>query len=197
MRRDPSRALPFVAALAVALGAVPAHAEAGPPRVFMFTELSARPLFGIDRPFKGCAGDALAGIALSPFETGIRASGAYDAGLRAGELRFDFVLGLGSGLRAIVGCLLLFEEPALPNSAGADARLSATAADWPDRFGIAATMADIPWKPFGAALGIDAEIVYTAYRLKAKTALSGASAFAAGVEASLALRLRWETKKGN
>jgi hypothetical protein len=171
-----------------------AGAESAPPRTRFFVELSAGPLFGIDRPLKGYALDTLFGLGFAPFEAGLGAAGAYDDAMKRGNLRFDLELGLGSGLRAIVGGLLLWGEAVLPGSGGGDARLAATAADWPNRFGIAATIAELPLHPFGARLGLDTQIIYTAYRVKAKNALSGAAAFAAGVEASLALRLRWETR---
>jgi hypothetical protein len=181
-------------ALACILGFPPRHAAAqdSPTGMLLFTELSASPLLGIDKPIKGCSLDLLCGIGLSPFEAGIRAGGAYDASLATCDLRFDLVLGLGRGLRAIVGGLFLFDRPPLPDPGGGEARVIARAADWPDRFGIAATLAETPWRPFGAALAIDTELVYTAYRVDAKTALSGAAAFAAGVEAKLSLRMRWE-----
>jgi hypothetical protein len=186
---------PAMLAIAIAggIGLSPLHAEAERASTgsLFFAELSASPLFGIDKPIKGCSLDILCGIGLSPFEAGIRAGGAYDAALHTGDLRLDLALGLGRDLRAIIGGLLLFNEPALPDPGGGGARLIARAADWPNRFGIAATIAETPWRPFGAALGIDTELVYTAYRVDAKTALSGAAAFAAGVEARIALRLRW------
>jgi hypothetical protein len=194
MRRNSFRATALALTLAIAPASNSAGAESAPPQARVFAELSAGPLFGIDRPLKGCSIDALIGLRLAPFELGIRAAGAYDAALEGGNLRFDFELGLGSGLRAIVGGLLLRGEPALPDSRAGGARLAAAVADWPNRFGIAAALAELPLRPFGARLGLDTRIIYTAYRVDAKTALSGAAAFAAGIEASLALRLRWETK---
>ena len=193
MRSSPSRALAFLMFIAGFHGFPMnrAEAEPDPTRTRFFAEVSASPLFGLDRPIKGASFDILAGISRSPFEAGARAGGAYDTALNAGSMRIDLALGLGRGLRAIIGGLLLFNEPALPDPGGGDARLIAGAADWPNRFGIAATLAEMPWRPFGAALGVETEFVYTAYRVDAKTALSGAAAFAAGVEAKLALRLRW------
>jgi hypothetical protein len=105
-------------------------------------------------------------------------------------MRFDLCLGLGNGLRAIVGCLLLFDEPVLPGTDGS-ASVAAKPQDWPNRFGVGATLLDTPWRLLGAQLALGAELVYTSYRLGAKTALSGAAAFAAGVEAKLQLRLHW------
>ena len=195
MSCSPSRALaPTIAiacVLALSMRDAGAQSQAAPRRMRAFAELSASPLLGIDRPIKGCSLDLLAGLGSGLFEAGIRAGGAYDAALETGSARLDLALGLGRGLRAIIGGCLLFNEAALPDPGGSDARVAARFADWPDRFGIAATLAESPWRPFGAELGVDTEIVYTAYRLKARTALSGAAAFAAGVEAKVALRLRW------
>jgi hypothetical protein len=194
---DPSRsriaAVSLILALGRALGPFPcaARPENAPWRPRLAAELSAGPLLGLDQPLRGASGDAFAGLRLSPFEAGIRAGGAYDSALKTGDLRFDFALGLGSGLRAIVGGLLLLREPTLRDSSGHEAAVRATAADWPNRFGIAATIAELSPRPLGARLGIDAEIVYTAFRVKAEDALSGAAAFAASVEARLALRLRF------
>jgi hypothetical protein len=195
MRRNSFRATALALALAIAPASNSAGAESAPPRARVFAELSAGPLFGIDRPLKGCSLDALIGLGLAPFELGIRGAGAYEAALEGGNLRFDFELGLGSGLRAIVGGLLLRGEPALPDSRAGEARLAAAVADWPNRFGIAATIAELPWRPFRAALGLEAELVYTAFRVKAENALYGAAAFAAGAEARIALRLRWGSEK--
>jgi hypothetical protein len=192
MRNSRSRALALAIALALGPISNAAHPE-GAPRARLLVELSAGPLLGLDRPLRGCSLDTLVGLGFPPFEAGIRGAGAWDAALNAGSLRLDLALGLGSGLRAIVGGLLLAGEPALPDPAGGGARLASAAADWPNRFGIAATMAELPWRPFRAALGLEAELVYTAFRVKAENALSGAAAFAAGVEARIALRLRWET----
>ena len=195
MRRSFTRELALVIALVIAGAQHQAEAESAPPRAQAIIELSAGALFSIDRPLRGCSGEALVGIGLAPFEAGIRAGGAYDASWDKGDLRFDFILGLGSGMRAIVGGLLLFGESALPDPGGAGALVSAGVADWPNRFGIGATLAQLPWRFLGAEIDIDSELVYTAYRVEAETALSGTAAFAAGVEAKLALRLRWEPRK--
>ena len=195
MRRSRSliAAISLILALGRALGPSPcaAYPENAPRRPRLAAELSAGPLLGLDEPLRGASGDAFVGMRLSPFEAGIRAGGAYDAALKTGDLRFDFALGLGSGLRAIVGGLLLLREPTLRDSSGREAAVRASVADWPDRFGISATIAELSPRPLGARLGIDAEIVYTAFRVEAKDALSGAAAFAASVEARIALRLRF------
>lgn len=171
----------------------------GAPRLGFFAELSAGPLIGIDRPIKGCSGALLAGMALPPFEGGIRAGAAYDAALDVGLLRFDLEIGLGSGLRAIVGGLIPCGELSLPDPSGMDLRVPVSAAAWPNRFGIASTLAELPWRALRARTVIDVEFVYTDYRLMphggtalpATQALSGAAAFAAGVEATIAIRMRW------
>jgi hypothetical protein len=194
MRPSPSLILALVTTLALGPSPCAAHPEKTPSRARFIAELSAGPLLGLDKPIRGSSLDAYAGMRFSPFEAGLRAAGAYDAALKTWGSRFDFALGLGSGLRAIVGGLLLFGEPSLPDSSGNDATIYATAADWPNRFGIGATIAELPLRPLGAALGLDAEIVYTAYRVKTENALSGAAAFVAGVEAKLALRLRWTSR---
>jgi hypothetical protein len=131
-------------------------------------------------------------MALPPFEAGLRAGAAYDLALGSGALRLDFELGLGGGLRAIVGGLVPFGELGLPDPSGLpSARIPVEAAPWPDRFGLAATIADLPWRALGARMSVDAELVYTAFRLEGASALAGAAAFAAAVEARLALRFRW------
>jgi hypothetical protein len=172
----------------------------GGPRLGFFAECSAGLVIGIDRPIKGCSGGLLAGMALTPFEAGIRAGAAYDAALDVGLLRFDLEIGLGSGLRAIVGELVPVGELSLPDpSGGSAARVPVTATAWPNRFGIASTLAELPWRALKARTVIDVEFVYTDYRLMphggtalpATQALSGAAAFAAGVEATIALRMRW------
>lgn len=177
----------FAVALALATSAPIAQA-----RPALFAELSAGPLLGIDRPLKGFSGDASLGIAVAPFEASLRAGPAYDMALGSGSLRMDFELGLGSGLRAVVGGLLPLGGLRLPDPEGAPgAAVAVEPAAWPDRFGLAATIADLPWRALGASLWIDAELVYTAYRLEGASALAGAAAFAAAVEARLALRLKF------
>lgn len=194
MTSIPIRPAVLAIAFACILGFPLSHAAAqsSPAGTRLFTELSASPLLGIDRPINGCSLDLLCALGLSPFEAGFRAGGAYDASLATCDLRLDLVLGLGRGLRAIVGGLVLFDRPPLSDPGGGEARVIARIADWPNRFGIAATLAETPWRLFGAPLSIDTELVYTAYRVEARTALSGAAAFAAGVEAKVALVLRWE-----
>ncbi len=163
----------------------------------MLAELSAGPLMGIDTPLKGCSGGLLLGFAARPFEAGLRAGLAYDAGLMSGSLRLDLELGLGGGLRAIVGGLVPLGEPSLGDPLGGALPVPVVAADWPDRFGLATTLFVLPLRLLGAQALVDAELVYTDYRFaqaaagSASVRLSGAAAFAAGVEASLALRLRW------
>lgn len=195
MRSSHSRAFTPILIIACVLGFPAQDAGAQPPaasrRMRPFAELSASPLLGIDKPIKGFSLNLLVGLGFAPFEAGIRAGGAYDSALGTGSARIDLMPGLGRGLRAIIGGCLLFNESALRSAGGDEALLSARVADWPNRFGIAATLAETSWRPFGAELGVETEIVYTAYRLKARTALSGAAAFAAGVEAKVALRLRW------
>jgi hypothetical protein len=200
MRPFPTRiaALSIVLALESVLGA--AYPDEAPPRIHsrprapqrprLVAELSVGPLLGLDEPLRGASGDAFVGMRLPPFEAGVRAAGAYDAVLATGDARFDFALGLGSGLRAIIGGLLLPGGPTLRDSSGNEAAIYATVADWPNRFGIAATIAEFSPRALGTKLGLDAEIVYTAYRAKAENALSGAATFAASVEARVALRLR-------
>lgn len=163
-------------------------------RLGPFVELSAGPLIGIDRPLKGCSVGALLGLELEPFELGLRADAAYDFSLASGAMRLDTMIGLGSSLRATVGGLLPLGALSLPDPAGLGARVAVKAAPWPDRFGLGATIADLPWRALRARLGVDAELVYTAYRLETASPLSGAAAFAASVEARLALRLRWDDR---
>ena len=73
-------------------------------------------------------------------------------------------------------------------------------AAWPDRFGIASTLVALPCQAGRFCMKIDMELVYTDFRIPspvggsstaAAQALSGAAAFAAGVEATVAIRLRW------
>jgi hypothetical protein len=202
MGPKPFLALVIILASAAAPGiALPQAAAntAAPRRLRFLAELSASPLIGIDRPFKGGSGCILAGAALAPFEAGIRAGAAYDLSLGSGELRVDFELGLGSGLRAIVGALVPFGELRLPDPAGGELGIPVAAAAWPNRFGFATTIVDLPWRILGFRAGIDAELVYTAYRLggsdaAASSSLAGAAAFASAIEAAINLRLRWETK---
>ena len=192
-----AKAFLVLAILLAALARV-AAGEALPSRLGLVAELSAAPLLGIDRPIKGCSAGLALGATLSPFEAGIRIGGAFDAGLGVGLLRIDLELSLGSGLRAIVGGLLPFGELSLPDPGGSSGlRIPVEAAPWPDRFGLASSIADLPWRILGARMSVDAELVYTDYRLgmgkggAAAASLSGAAAFAAGVEATLGLRLRW------
>lgn len=171
----------------------PARADQGPqpaagPRLVF--EAGASPLFSLGPPFRGGELSALCGLASRPFELGLRAAAAYDTGLSSWQARLDLCLGLGSGLRAIVGGLMLFGEPALPGGED-DAKLAATGTDWPNRFGIGARLMELGAPVLGGRAGLGAELVYTSYRLIAKSALSGAAAFAAGVEAKLELRIRW------
>ena len=170
-------------------GAYPGGGEGLRP----LAELSAGPLIGIDRPLRGCSLGIGLGFELEPFELMVRADTAYDFSLDSGALGLDAVIGLGSSLRAIVGGLIPFGQLSLPDPAGLGARVAVKAAPWPDRFGLGATIAGFPLKALRARLGIDAELVYTSYRLEAASALSGAAAFAASVEARLALRLSWGT----
>jgi hypothetical protein len=178
-----------------------------------FAELSAGPLIGLDRPLRGAAAGLLVGLGISPFEIGARAAGAYDSGLKVWDARFDLELGLGGGLRAIVGGLILPGSPALEDSSGNEAAVRAAPRDWPNRFGIAVALAEllprrgargrgeaaVPWP--APSLGLDAELVYASYRVEAENALSGArslsgaAAFAAGVEARVMLVLRWGPRR--
>jgi hypothetical protein len=158
-------------------------------------ELAAAPLLGIELPLKGCFGSFLGSFVIEPFELGLGVGGAYEAALNAGSLRLDLSVALGSGLRAILGGLILFGEHALPGAG--DARVVAEASDWPNRFGIGASIVELPIKLLGARLGIDAQLVYNAYRLAEGSAsngaaLAGAAVFAASVEACVALRFRWD-----
>lgn len=189
------RALALCACVAHALASFPCLAAPRPrdaeARPRLVAELEASPLFSLSSPIRGCELSASGGVAWAPFEADLRAGGAYDSAFGAWNLRFDLCLGLGSGLSAIVGGLLLFGEPGLPGTDGG-ASVAAKPQDWPNRFGIGATLFDAPWRLLGAHLKLGAELVYTSYSLSAKTALTGAAAFAAGVEAKLGLRLRWE-----
>ncbi len=195
MRPNPALALLLAAALSLTAAGEPA-----PRRLGFLAELSAGPLLGIDRPLKGCSGGLLLGASLAPFEGGLRAGAAYDAGLSLGLLRLDLELGLGNGLRAIVGGLLPLGELGIPDPSGAPGALvPVTEGPWPDRFGLAARLAELPWRALGASLAIDAELVYTDFRLARGASsgtgagpLAGMSAFAAGVEACVSLRLRWD-----
>jgi hypothetical protein len=189
----------------------PAQLEPSPPiakdrgslraedRLAFVAELAAAPLCSLGPEFRGCEIAALGGIAFRPFELGLRASGAYDPGLASWEGRLDLCLGMGSGLRAIVGGLLLPDTPALVGADGA--AVAASLADWPNRFGIGARIAGLPWRPLGASMSLDAELLYTAYRLvvedgdEAQARLAGAAAFAAGVEAKLGITLAWGREK--
>jgi len=189
---------PLSLALAALFFLVPLASQTKPGRaVSMLAELAAGPLIGIDSPFKGCSGSLLLGLAAKPFEAGLRAGLAYDTALQAGSLRLDFELGLGGGLRAIIGGLLPLGELGLSDPLGGTLPVPLVAADWPDRLGLASTLFVLPRPLLGAQALVDAELVYTDYRFAQASAgsaaarLSGAAAFAAGVEACLGLRLRW------
>jgi hypothetical protein len=162
---------------------------------FLFAELSAGPLLGVDKPLKGGEGGALVGLRWEPFEAGLRAGAAYDGALEGGAFRLDLTLGLGQGLRAIVGALLPLGDLSLPAPDGSGT-LRVEPAGLPCRFGLGSTVAELHRRFFGARFQLCAELVYTAYRLAdaptaSTTSLAGAAAFAAGLEATLALRLRW------
>ena len=204
MRANPSFVLVsvLVSVLTTLFPPVAASPKAAPivaaPRLGFLAELTAGPSLGIDRPLKGCSGGVLLGMAYHPFEAGIRAGAAYDAALDIGLLRCDLEIGLGSGLRLVVGGLLPLGELSLPGPSGT--AIPVTVAAWPDRFGIASTLFDLPWHVGKVSSAIDVELVHTNYHLSspgggpstaAAQALSGAAAFAAGVEATVALRLRW------
>ena len=204
MRSNPSFVLASI--LVITLTTLLSPAAASPkiapieaaPHLGFLTELSAGPSLGIDRPLKGCSGGILLGMTYHPFEAGIRTGAAYDAALDIGLLRFDLEIGLGSGLRLVVGGLLPLGELSLPGPSGAT--IPVTAAAWPDRFGIASTLVALPCQAGRFCMKIDMELVYTDFRIPspvggsstaAAQALSGAAAFAAGVEATVAIRLRW------
>ncbi len=158
-----------------------------------FAELSAGPLLGIDPALKGCSIDLSLGIAFAPFEAGLRPGISFDAAMESGAFRLDGEIGLGGGLRFLVGGLLPFGRIGLPDPTGSsEARIPLEAAAWPDRFGFSATIADLPWPALGTHIAIIAELVYTAYRLDTASVLAGTAAFAAAIEARLALRLRWD-----
>ena len=183
---------PFLAVTIALALAAPLSGE-GQRRALFLAELSGGPLFGIDRPLRGCSGGILLGAALAPFEAGLRAGAAYDQALGSGTLRLDLELGLGRGLRAVVGGLIPLGALVLPDPAGGGG-LAVEAASWPNRFGFASTIVELPWRVLGARAGVEAELVYTAYRLgnsvsAERAALSGTAAFAAAVEARIALRL--------
>jgi len=196
MRPNPHPAVAILLALAVS-GTAQASPEDNAARQPRFAaELAAGPLLGLERPIKGGSGGIAFGAGLGPFEAGLRAGAAYDAALAAGLVRIDLELGLGSGLRAIVGGLLPLGELALADpSASGETRVPVEAAPWPNRFGFAVAILDLPRPLLGARAFLDAELVYTDYRAAPTApaaALVGAAAFAACVEATIALRLRWE-----
>lgn len=130
----------FTLALALALGRA-AIAQPG-----LIAELAAGPLLGIEHPLKGCSGGLLLGAAYGPFEAGLRASAAYDAGFDAALIFLDLELGLGSGLRAIVGGLLPLGELALADPSGGGTSVPVEEGPWPNRFGLASTLLDLPWR---------------------------------------------------
>lgn len=170
---------------------VSAHADAyAKPRVEPFVELAMGPVIGIDGPLKGGAIASHVGLALYPFELRLRANAAYYFPLKMGILGVDIVFSIGPSMRAIVGGLLPFGPLSLQDPSGS-ARIPVIPAPWPDRFGLGATIVEFPWKPLEARVGIEAELLYTAYNLQSATALVGAAAFAASVEATVSLRVRW------
>jgi len=197
------RALASLSLLACAAG----MADAAPsPQIQAF----AAPLLGIDAPLRGCAGGLIVGVAADPFEAGLRCGAAYDSGLRTGGLRLELLLGLGDGLYAFAGGLVPFGTLSLPSpkadaqSARPAARLALRPAAWLCRFGLGSTLFELPWRFAKARLSLAAELAYTSYTVEAdslekarESALAGATAFAAGVEALLALRLRWDFAAAN
>jgi hypothetical protein len=215
-----ARSAAIVLALATASSRAPAFGQAPEDhgedeavrrsisRPRFIAEISAGPLLGLDAPLRGAEIGSAAGLRLSPFEALLRAGEAYDAALKVFDSRLDLEIGLGSGLRAIIGGLLLPGNPRLSDSSGQEASVRASLADWPNRFGIGAKIAELfPRRGRGGggaaggesrrpALGLEAELVYASYRTEAESALSGARAFAASVEARIALRLRWGEELG-
>jgi hypothetical protein len=187
--KSPRSAAALLAALVFLLLGSPAWAASG---LKPYVELEAFPLFGLDRIVRGGGGSCALGLEWAPFALGLRSGAVYDLSLDSCLLRFDCELGFGEELRAIVGCCLPLGSPSL----GPD-RLSLESAPWPNRFGLGATIFELPRPILGAVARVDGSLVYTAYRFAAgaaassAAALSGTAAFAVGLEAQILVRLRW------
>jgi hypothetical protein len=177
--------------------------DAGSPS--LVAEVSAGPALGLDRFLRGCSFDAGLGFSWAPFEADLRAGASYDAAFGQGAIDLDIALSLGKNLRAIIGGLFPLGPLALETDSGAVLLKTGT---WPNRFGLEATLAEIPLGRAGLKAGpkagpnaelkaeLAADFVYEDLHVSdlassAASRLSGAQAFAACVEAELVLRAAW------
>jgi hypothetical protein len=189
----------LAAALLSASARLAAAAPAEPPRPRFSAEISAGPMIGLDTPLRGGTAGLMVGLAWGPVEAGLRASAAVDRTLGSASARLDLELGLGGGMRIVVGGIVPISAPTL-DPEGAALRLET--APWPCRFGLSARIAELPRGPFGSRAAVFAGMVYSAYRVAAdsppaaRAALSGAAAFAACVEVSATIALEWGGERG-
>jgi len=193
-------ATPRIAQAAESAQAIQTAPEAAPTpersreRPRLVAELGAGPMIGLDSPIRGAEAGFLLGLGWGPVEAGLRAGAALDRALECASVRLDLELGLGGGLRVLVGGVVPLARPVLEPDGAA---LPLEASGWPCRFGLAATIAELPAGPFGSRVVARAELAYSAYRVagdaasSAKAALSGAAAFAACVEICATVSLAW------
>jgi hypothetical protein len=195
---NPKTAL-IAAALLSASVRLATAAQAEQPRPRFSAELAAGPIVGLDTPLRGGAAGLLVALAWGPVEAGLRASAAIDRTLDSASARLDLELGLGGGMRIVVGGIVPISKPFLEPEGAA---LPLEAAPWPCRFGLSARIADLAPGPFGSRVAVFAGMVYSAYRVAAdassaaRAALSGAEAFAACVEVSATIALEWGGGRG-
>jgi len=182
----------FVLAPGVSASAQGGAAERSRPALLL--EAAAGPVLGMDRLLRGAAVEASAGLDLGGLSASLLAGAAYDASLGAFFAEAGLGLGLGDGLRLVAGGRLPLGSPEL---AAAGTRWPISAAPWPNRFALAATIVRLSGGgPARPELVAEAELSYSAYRVRAKGGVAapvpaGLAGFEAGFGARLALRLSW------
>jgi hypothetical protein len=206
MRKKSSILLAVALAAASRLASASEAARAGSDgddgtenRPRLMAELGCGPLIGIDSPLRGASAGLLVGLGWGPLEAGLRAGAAFDRSLGSASVRLDLELGLGGGMRVVVGGLVPLAPPVLEPEGAA---IALEAPGWPCRFGLSAEIAELPFGHAGSRVAAFAEIVYCAYRVsdgsaaEAASALSGAAAFAACVEVSATISIAWGLGRG-
>ena len=179
-------------AVAAALGAFAATKDAPLPRpnegsgkkLDFETEVTAFSLSGLDLPLRGGGlrlgariGLGIIGPSLANGALGLRAGAVWDGAFNAPIVEGELVLGFGPDLVLFAGCELPLSSL---QAQGRGQTIGLDAADWPNRFGISAILAEFSAASSGAAsagaasagaaasggfrLCLEAELSWSAYR---------------------------------
>ncbi|HET7839188.1 MAG TPA: hypothetical protein VFL04_05470 [Rectinemataceae bacterium] len=178
---------------ALNLAALCPTAAAGP----LGFELRAGPWLGLDRPLRGGSLAAGASLGLGGVVPGLRARMDYDSSLGSLIAGAELSLGFGNEIALVLGGELPLGALSLETDG---ARIALTPRSWPNRFGIAAVLAEIaPRRAGRPGLCLETELSWSAYGYAddaqpglGPEAASGVAGFSAGFRAFLGLVLSWK-----